>query len=59
MGYKHNKIEKHPLRDAYMVINTTLPFIPPFIGTKRECEEAIIAAEKSTEDYIKNNKMQR
>lgn len=31
-----------------MVVNVTFPFIPPYIGTKRECEKAQISAEKNS-----------
>lgn len=49
---KHTEIIKHPLRDAYMVINKTCQFVPPFIGTLKECEKAQAAAERSAEEYI-------
>ena len=55
MEYKHNYIEKHPLRDAYCVHNRTLKFIPPFIGTKKECERAIKFAEESTIKWLKEH----
>lgn len=49
MEFKHTKIVKHPLKEGkYMVVNITFPFIPPYIGTKRECEKAQISAEKNS-----------
>lgn len=52
MDYKHTKLERHPLRDCWMVVNVSLPFIPPFFGTKRECEKARIAAEKHAAELL-------
>lgn len=52
MEFKHTKIVKHPLKDGkYMVVNITFPFIPPYIGTKKQCEKAQISAERNS---IKN-----
>lgn len=53
MDYKHCYIERHPLRDAWCVHNRTFPMIPPFIGTKKECELAIVFAEKRSEELLK------
>lgn len=58
--FKHVEITPHPLKaKKYMVINKTFPFIPPYIGTLRQCEKAAIYAEKNSEKLLletKNNK---
>lgn len=46
--YKYVKIEKHPLRDCYQVVNTKLTWIPPFFGTLAECKRAAVVAERNT-----------
>lgn len=33
------RVQPHPLRDAYMVCHP-FGYIPPYFGTKRECEKA-------------------
>lgn len=49
MEFRHTKIVKHPLKDGkYMVVNITFPFIPPYIGTKKQCEKAQISAERNS-----------
>ena len=50
--FKHCHISKHPLKDEYMVVNDTFKNIPPFFGTKGECEKAAIAADKSPENHL-------
>lgn len=52
---KHSEIKRHPLRNAYMVVNKTCPFVPPYIGTLRECKAAQEAAERSAEAYLKEH----
>ena len=47
---KHVKIEAHPLKkDKYLVLNVTFPYIPPFIGTLKQCKKAALSAEKNSE----------
>jgi len=53
MEFIHTKLVEHPLKNAWMVVNVSCPFVPPFIGTKRECEKARVAAEKSAENYLR------
>lgn len=50
----HTKLEKHPLRDCWMVVNVSLPFIPPYFGTKKECESARVFAERNAAKYPAN-----
>jgi hypothetical protein len=50
-SFKHVKIEKHPLKsNKYMVVNITFPFIPPYIGTLKQCKKAALSAEKHSEE---------
>ena len=46
-AYKHVKIERHPLRNAYAVINITFPAIPPYFGTLKQCQKAAAAADRN------------
>ena len=50
--FKHVKIERHPLRDCYAVINITFPFIPPYFGTFRQCCKAAAAADRNAERLL-------
>lgn len=54
--YKYTIIKPHPLQvNRWMVWIPILPFIPPFYGTKAECEKARKIAEKNAEKYINAN----
>lgn len=55
MEFKHTKLVEHPCKNAWMVVNVSCPFVPPYIGTKRQCEKARINAEKSAENYLKQH----
>lgn len=52
MDYKHTKLERHPLRNCWMVVNVTFPWVPPYFGSKRECERARIHAERNAEKLL-------
>lgn len=55
--FKHVEITPHPLKSKkYMVINKTFPFIPPYIGTLKQCEKAAKYAEKNSEKLLLQNK---
>ena len=46
--YKYTIIKPHPLQEnRWMVWIPILPFVPPFYGTKAECEKARKIAETS------------
>lgn len=46
-------IKEHPLdRNKWMVFTPSLPFIPPYIGTKKECIKARENAENSAKKYF-------
>lgn len=51
--YKHTEMKKHPLRNCWMVWMPEIPYIPPYIGSKREVEKARVHAEKKAEEYLK------
>lgn len=54
--FVHTKIVPHALNQSkFLVLNTTLPFIPPYIGTLKQCQRAQVHAEKNTIEYLKNN----
>lgn len=52
MEFVYTEIKKHPLRDCWMLFIPLLPFIPPFFGTKQECEDARMHAEKNAEHFL-------
>lgn len=54
MEYKHTEIKKHPLRNCWMVWMPEIPHIPPYFGSKRECEKARKFAEIKAEEYLKS-----
>lgn len=33
------KIEKHPLKDCYMLYSPSFGFIPPYFGSEKECKK--------------------
>ena len=51
MEYKYTKMQKHPLRDCYMVW-IPLSSIPPYFGTKKQCEKARQFAEKKAIEIL-------
>lgn len=56
MEFIHTKIVEHACNSKkYLVLNVTLPFIPPYIGTLKECKKAQVNAERNTIKYIKDN----
>lgn len=46
---KRTIIEKHPLRNCYMLYCPALGFIPPYFGTLKQCQKA----QKIFEEKIK------
>lgn len=56
MEYKHTIMEKHPLRNCWMVWMPEIPHIPPYFGSKRECEKAREFAERKAEEYLQSNR---
>lgn len=52
MDFKYTTLTKHPLRDKWVVFVPKLPFIPPYIGSKKECEKARISAETNAAKYL-------
>lgn len=55
MEFIHTELKRHPLREAWMVFTPKLPFIPPYIGTKKECEKARVSAERNAAKYLATN----
>ena len=59
MEFKHTKIVENPCwpnaRYQYMVLNITLPFVPPYFGTKKMCAKAQVCAEESSLKYLKEH----
>jgi hypothetical protein len=53
MEYKHTIMKKHPLRNCWMVWMPEIPHIPPYFGSKRECEKARVHAEQKANEYLK------
>jgi len=51
MEYKYTKMQKHPLRDCYMVW-IPLSSIPPYFGTKKQCEKARKFAERKAIEIL-------
>lgn len=52
--FKHTKIVPHVLKKSkFLVLNTSLPFIPPYIGTLKQCQKAQVHAEKNAIEYLK------
>lgn len=51
-SFKHCHIDRHPLKDEYMVVNDTFEDIPPYFGTLKQCQKAAIAADKNAEKYL-------
>ena len=49
---KHCHITKHPLRECYMVINDSFPYIVPYTGTLEQCKKAAEHANQSAEDLL-------
>ena len=47
-------IERHPLRDCYMLYSKLTPRIPPYFGTLRQCKKAQIFFEKKLEEMFQN-----
>jgi hypothetical protein len=56
MEYRYTIMKKHPARNCWMVFVPKAPYIPPYFGTKRECEKARECAEKNAEEYFNNAK---
>lgn len=53
MEFKHTTLTEHPLKAGkWMVFCPELPFIPPYIGSKRECEKARVSAEINASKFI-------
>ena len=52
MEYIYTEMKRHPLRDCWMVFTPKLPFVPPFFGTKKECEKARKSAEQKAVEYF-------
>ena len=52
--YKHTEMKKHPLRNCCMVWMPEIPQIPPFFGSKKECEKARNVAERKAEEYLQS-----
>ena len=52
-SFKFAKIEKHPLKDCFMVFIPELPHIPPFFGTLQECQRAAAVADKKAAAILK------
>lgn len=40
MEYKFTKIEKHPLKNSFVVYWTFFTCVPPYFGTKDQCIKA-------------------
>ncbi len=55
MEFIHTELKRHPLREAWMVFTPKLPFIPPYIGTKKECKKARVSAERNAAKYLATN----
>lgn len=56
MDFKHTTLTPHPLKaNLWMVFCPELPFIPPYIGSKRECEKARETAEINAAKFIVEN----
>lgn len=52
----HTKIVPHALNQSkFLVLNVSLPFIPPYIGTLKQCQRAQIHAERNAIEYLKNH----
>ena len=47
-------IERHPLRDCYMLYSNLTPQIPPYFGTLRQCKKAQKFFEKKLEEMFQN-----
>lgn len=51
--FEHCYICEHALRTGrYMVINTTFPAVPPFVGTLKQCIKAAAAADRSSAELL-------
>lgn len=51
---KFSQIEKHPLRDCYMLYSRMFPSIPPIFGTLDECERAQVHFEIKANEVFNN-----
>ena len=52
MTYKYTKMQKHPLRDCYMVWIPLIPRVPPYFGTKKQCVRARECAERKAIEVL-------
>jgi len=52
MEFKHTEIKKHPLRNCWMLWMPDMPYIPPYFGSKKQCEKARVFAEKKADEYL-------
>lgn len=53
MEFIYATLTPHPLKvNKWLVFTPKLPFIPPYIGTKRECEKARVSAENNAIKYF-------
>ena len=43
--YVYTVIEKHPLKECYMLYSPAVHWVPPFFGTLRECKKVRPMAE--------------
>jgi len=57
MDFKHTIIKPHPLdASRWMVFIPEIPFVPPYFGSKQECEKTRVSMEMHADMYLKNNK---
>lgn len=52
--FKFTKIEKHPLRDCYMLYSDIITSIPPIFGSFDECERSQVYFEEKSCDIFNN-----
>ena len=52
MEWKYTEIKKHPLRECWMLYVPDFPSIPPFFGTRKECDEARVFAERKASECL-------
>lgn len=48
-------MQPHPLRNCWMVFMPEIPYVPPYFGSKKQCEKARVFAEKKADEYLKTN----
>lgn len=57
MEFVHTTITEHPLRKGVWVLFVPeLPFIPPYVGSKKDCESRREHVELNAKKFLETNK---